>query len=309
MRALWLTVLSLISLSAAWEQSVPEEIARDYLEADRVLDEQPCEWRETVAALFRPAVQRLGSAEEAVLYIASHMTELSGGVHYSTDRRKPNMNALEALAEKKVSCTGQSILLVCALRSVGIPARAVCVPTWNHVRGNHTWAEAWVNGEWKMIEFNEKNYNTPWVMESVGLLNPELPWQRVYAAAPSSRTVIPYGRSMVRVVDVTDRYSELALAWYRSAKLPENHQRLMVDVQPRPQTPLTLILETEDGTCLASAPSPTADSDLRSFTPFNLPVTGQYYIRIDKQPVREPVAATKCPAQVKRLALPEASHE
>lgn len=288
---------------------MPPEIARDYLEPDVVLDEQPCDWREKVAAIFCPAVQGISSAEEAVLYIASHMTELTDGVHYSTERRKPNMNALEALEEKKVSCTGQSILLVCALRSVGIPARAVCVPTWNHVRGNHTWAEAWVNGEWKMIEFNEKAYNTPWVMESVGLLNPGLPWQRVYAAAPRSMQVIPYGRSMVPVEDVTERYSELARAWYKTANLPPDHQRLMVDVKPRPKSSLTLVLENEDGSRISAAPSPTASGDLRSFTPFNLPKTGQFYLRVEGLPVREPVSATDRPAQIKCLSLPVVLNE
>ena len=228
------------------------------------------------------------------------MTELTA-VYYSTARRKANMNALEALAEKKVSCTGQSVLLVCALRSVGIPARAVCVPTWNHVPGNHTWAEAWVNGEWRMIEFNEKSFNTPWVMESIGLLNPQRPEQRIYAAAPTTGKLIRYGRNPIQVEDVTERYTRLAQQWYAHADLPAGHKRLMVDVQPRPARPIILILEAEDGRQLATAPSPTEQDDMRQFAAFNLPADGQYYLRVQGQEHRDPVRTTSQPALVMRL--------
>lgn len=298
----WFAIgLILISLCAAWEEEIPADISRDYVEADIVLDEEPCDWRATVGDIFRPAAAACSSAEEATLYIASHMTELTG-VYYSVERRKPNMNALEALTEKKVSCTGQSILLICALRSVGIPARAVCVPTWNHVRGNHTWAEAWVNGQWRMIEFNEKEFNTPWVMESIGLLNPVRPEQRIYAAAPVSGKPMWYGRRSVCVEDVTERYVRLAQAWYGKLQMPPGHKRLMVDVQPRPAKPLMLILEAEDGKAVASAPSPTASDDLRQFASFNLPEKGQYYLRLQGQEQRSFVQVTPQPAQVMRLA-------
>ena len=301
MRA-WQTILWLGATlcSGAWVEEIPTDIVRDYVAADAVLSETPCDWRETVGSIFRPAVAALGSAEEAALYIASHMTELTG-VYYSTERRKADMNALEALAEKKVSCTGQSILLICALRSVGIPARAVCVRTWNHVPGNHTWVEAWVGGEWRMIEFNEKDFNTPWVMEGVGLLNLAKPEQRVYAAAPSAPACIRYGPNAVHVEDVSERYSRLAHEWYAKTQMPPGHKRLMVDVWPRPEKPIMLILEAEDGQELATAPSPTKGDDLRRFAAFNLPEQGQYYLRVQGQQRRDPVQATTQPAQVVRL--------
>lgn len=298
----WLCILwlSLCLCAAAWEEVVPEHIRRHYLEADTVLDELPCDWREAVGAIFRPAVAGMRDAEQATLYIASHMTELTD-VYYSTERRKPNMNALEALAEKKVSCTGQSILLICALRSVGIPARAVCVRTWNHVPGNHTWAEAWVHGGWKMIEFNEKAFNTPWVMESIGLLDPSRPEQRVYAVSPTSGKMIRYGRVAVRVEDVTERYTRLARAWYAKTNVPPGHKRLMVDMYPRPEKPLALTLVAEDGQELCTAPSPTTKDDLRQFATFNLPLEGQYFLRVQGQEQRIPVHVSAQPAQVMQL--------
>jgi len=59
------------------------------------------------------------------------------------------------------SCTGLSILLVDALRSVGVPARIAGTPAWhgNMSDGNHNWVEVWLgpgqglHGEaWSFIE-------------------------------------------------------------------------------------------------------------------------------------------------------------
>ena len=303
MKKLLCLYLLFVTLAAAWEPpAVPADIARDYVAADLVLNEQPCDWRAPLAALFLPAVQDCTGAREATLRIASQMTALTGA-YYSTERRKPNMNALEALAEKKISCTGQSILLICALRSIGIPARAVFVPTWGHIRGNHTWAEAWIDGEWQMIEFNEKDFNTPWVMENIGLLKPELPAQRVYAAAPGRPGCrVFYGGSFIAAEDVTPRYTALAQEWYTRAQLPADHQRLLVNVLPRPAEAIPLYLETEDGTRLASAPSPTAQSDFRYHTPFNLPRSGKHYLRVGN--TRITLTPTSTPAQTLCIPLP-----
>jgi len=61
------------------------------------------------------------------------------------------------------SCTGLAIFLVCALRSVGFPARAAGAPHWNKGPqvcphgdasppcGNHNWAEVWIEGGWHFI--------------------------------------------------------------------------------------------------------------------------------------------------------------
>ncbi len=52
------------------------------------------------------------------------------------------------------SCTGLSILLVDACRSVGIPARLAGTPMWSNKSGNHTWVEVWDNG-WHFIGASE----------------------------------------------------------------------------------------------------------------------------------------------------------
>lgn len=286
--------------SLPWEGEAPEHIERAALTPDQVLCEKPSDWRTPLSALFRPVVKDCSTAREAVLEIASHMTELTG-VYYSMERRHPVMNPLEALSEKKVSCTGQSILLVCALRSVGIPARAVGVRTWNHVPGNHTWCEAWFDGAWHMIEFNEQDFNTPWVMEGIGMLDPHDPRQRVYAVRPGADGRFPaFGD--IPAEDVTTRYMELAREWYARNGLPPSHQRLMVNLLPRPEQEFYLLLEDEQGREISRSPIPTSRDDVRRFASLVLPREGRYYLRLEGEEERQEVAATPEPVRVLTLS-------
>lgn len=61
---------------------------------------------------------------------------------------------MSILAFGYASCTGVAILLVNALRTLGVPARLVGTPAWNQKRddGNHNWVEVWSHGEWHFFE-------------------------------------------------------------------------------------------------------------------------------------------------------------
>lgn len=303
-----LTVLLLfVSVAFAqfpWSGTAPKEIEQAALYPDCVLDETPCNWRPALEAIFRPLVRDCRTASEAALVVSSQMTQATG-VYYSLERRHPLMNPLEALREKKVSCTGQSILLVCALRSIGIPARAVGIGSWGHIRGNHTWCEAWCDGEWKMVEFNEKDFNTPWVMEYIGMINPSIPHQRILAACPQGKggffPTVWNMESRVAAEDVTKRYLELSRLWYEKAGLPPDCQRLMVDIYPRHDEMQLLTIEDEQGAHIDTAPLPTTRDDMRRAAILNLPRKGCYYLRI--QGCGQRIKITPSPAPVQLLQL------
>ncbi len=281
------------------EEQPPAEIRAAALAPERVLDELPCDWRPVLEPIFRPVIRDCRSTREAVLTIASRLGELTG-VYYDTGRRKPNMNALEALAEKKVSCTGQSILLVCALRSVGIPARAVGIGTWNHVQGNHTWVETWFDGGWHMVEANEKDFNTPWVMEAIGMLDPSRPQQRVFAVQEGGSFCFPAPWNLsapVAAEDVTERYLALARKWYAQNGVPEDCQRLLVDVRPRFLLPRAIQLEDEAGVLLARSYLPTPRDDMRQFARILLPRNKNCYLRIEGTNQRYPLKANAAAVQ------------
>ncbi len=293
----------LSALAQNWAELVPADICAAALAPEQVLDEKPCDWRAVLAPLFQPLVKDCRSAREATLIIASRLGELTG-VRYDIGRRHPCMNAQEALAEKKVSCTGQSILLVCALRSVGIPARAVGVETWNHVPGNHTWVEAWFEGGWHMVEANEKDFNTPWVMEAIGMLNPTSQPQRILAVHPSGKCRFPTVWSRQRAVpaeNVSERYYALARQWYTRNGVPEGIQKLMVDVHPRPFVPRAIVLEDEAGRQLSRAYLPTPRDDVRQFATLFLPRSLTCYLRIEGSTLRTPLKANQAPVQIIRL--------
>lgn len=288
------TLAACLSLATAqdlpWAEPLAPGMRRTYVQAEQVVNEQPggaC--RERLRELFLPLVKDCKSTRGAVLAVACNIGGVTG-TYYSTDRRQANMNAQEALAEKKISCTGQSILMVSIFRSLGIPARAVLLPTWNHVCGNHTWCEAWFEGGWHMIEFNEKDFNTPWVMEGVGMLDTAHAEQHIYA-------VVDFNKRLFE--DVTTRYTALAAVWYRNQGLSADKQRLMVNILPRPAAPRQAILQDTAGNIIDTAELPTDKDDVRRFATLNLPRKGSFTLHIDGRAY--PVQATPSPAQVLHL--------
>ncbi len=290
-----------------WSDAVPAEIAAVSVTPDTVVDEIPCNWRPALTPLVAPLVKDCATAREAVLAIAAGIGKVTGA-YYSRERSKHNMNVLETLQEKKISCTGQSILLVCALRSVGIPARAVGVHTWNHIEGNHTWAEAWFDGAWHMIEMGEREFNTPWVMEYIGMLNPRHPFQRILAASPQGNTTwwprdfaSKEGFANFPAEDVTERYMQLSRSWYATAGIPENTQRILIDLQPRPENAPVVELVNEYGKVIDSGQLPTTRDDMRYMTRLLLPRTGRHFLRMAGTDIKLPIAPTSPPVRLLSL--------
>lgn len=289
-------------------ESIPDEIYKEYVLPYAVLNERRGDWRPILEEKYGAIVRACRTAEEAVWRIVSCMTE-DTGVIYSRDRRHPVMSALEALEEKKVSCTGQSILVVCALRSVGIPARAVGIATWNHIRGNHTWVEAWYNGGWHMVEFNEKAENTPWVMENIGLLDPQSRFQQIIAATWSPRSerfifpTIPCGFSARAVYgeNVTARYAALARQWYEKNGLSHDVQRLFVEVlspvknKKRERVRAWVELHAPDGTLADEGFGPGPQDDMREYLRLSLPRLKGYTLRVYSHRAGELLAI--CPVE------------
>lgn len=307
--ALFLMLTPLLAVEYPWSNTAPAAIAAAAIEPDTVVDEIPCDWRGVLTPMIAPLVKDCASAREAVLAVSTGLGKATGA-YYSKERSKHNMNVLETLREKKISCTGQSILLVCALRSVGIPARAVGVHTWNHLEGNHTWAEAWFDGAWHMIEMGERDFNTPWVMEYIGMLNPRHPFQRILAATPQGSTtwwpgILAKKGNLVNFAaeDVTQRYMQIARRWYAQAGIPENTQRILIDIQPRPDNAPMVELVDENNQVISSGQLPTSRNDMRYFTRLTLPREGKHYLRVQGAAERALILPTPAPVQIIRIGL------
>jgi len=129
-----------------WGSEVPDELFFAYVLPYANLNERVEDWRLDFYNKFYPMVKDKRSSYEAVALL-NHSIFKELGVIYSTARPKADQSPYESIDAGMASCTGLSILLIDACRSVGIPARFVGTPSWHNNSGNHSWVEIW-DGEW-----------------------------------------------------------------------------------------------------------------------------------------------------------------
>lgn len=164
-----------------WTQALPEEVYLTDVLPYYVVDEVRDAWREELYELFAPAVDTCSTLEEAIRAVNSHIPVLTG-VHYNTLREKTNQSPRESMRQGMASCTGLSILLVDAYRAVGIPARFVGTASWHDNRGNHSWTEVWLNGQWRVTEYYfPSQLDHLWFMADASKANPADRRYAIYA--------------------------------------------------------------------------------------------------------------------------------
>ena len=136
----------------AWAQQLPEEVYLCDVLPYAVVDEVRDSWRKELYGIFAPEVEDCATMYDAVCAVNANIPRLTG-VDYNTLREKTNQSPSESMRQGMASCTGLSILLVDAYRAVGIPARFVGTASWHDNRGNHSWTEVWLDGEWRVTEY------------------------------------------------------------------------------------------------------------------------------------------------------------
>ena len=116
-----------------WAKDVPNELFLNDVLPYAILDEKRESWRPMLLELTAPIVAESKTASEAVQAINRQLYDKIK-VHYNTGRKRPNACATESIEQGRATCTGLTILLVEACRSVGIPARAAGVFLWHDDR-------------------------------------------------------------------------------------------------------------------------------------------------------------------------------
>ncbi|MDE7149652.1 MAG: transglutaminase-like domain-containing protein, partial [Bacteroidales bacterium] len=129
-----------------WGMSVPEREFRHFVLPVRVNNENLDSSRQVFYRELKPRVRHL-SMYEAVLEVNHWCHEKA--VYTPSDARTSSPLATVRTAYGR--CGEESVFLVAALRSVGIPARQVYTPRWAHTDDNHAWVEAWVDGTWYFL--------------------------------------------------------------------------------------------------------------------------------------------------------------
>ncbi|MCC5823454.1 MAG: hypothetical protein LAT64_05845 [Phycisphaerales bacterium] len=147
-----------------WAAGVGEDLFLNDVLPYAVLDEPRTRSRARVRALSEPLVGGAADAVEAAQALNRELFARTG-VRYSTARLRANQNPIETLDTGLASCTGLSVLLVEACRSVGIPARIAGIASWPGRGGNHAWVEIHDGERWRFTgaaEYDAQGLDRGW---------------------------------------------------------------------------------------------------------------------------------------------------
>lgn len=197
-----------------WAKALPDSIFLNEVLPYASVDEVRDAWRKDFYERFAPRVRSCKTLREALDTVNAIIPQVVG-VEYNTLREKTNQSPSESMRQGMASCTGLSILLVDALRSVGIPARFAGTAAWHDNRGNHSWTEVWIDGTWHSTEY----YLPPaldgaWFMADAGQSTPGDRIHGIYAVSfrPTGDwfpMVWNEESRDVHAVDVSQRYIDL----------------------------------------------------------------------------------------------------
>lgn len=200
-----------------WARQVPEAIFLNDVLPYASTTESRDPWRADFRARFAPLVKDCESAEKAARLLNGSIFETLKVAYHATKRLRPDQSPKESMAIGYASCTGLSILLVDACRSVGVPARIVGTPAWIDDSGNHTWVEIW-DGRWHFLGAAEPGpLDDTWFKDKAARADATNPRYAIYAAS-FSRTGTPF--PAVWAAGRTDLYAENVTAAYVPGTTP-----------------------------------------------------------------------------------------
>ena len=215
--------------AAAWGKKLPEDVffndVLPYMSANEAREA----WRPGLREKCLPLVKECKSPGEAAHELNRKIFKLLG-VRYSTKRNRADQAPAETIETGLASCTGLSILLVDACRSVGVPARLAGTPNWVNKSGNHTWVEVWDDG-WHFAgaaEPDSRGLDHGWFQGRAAQAIEGSPEHAIYATSfRKTGTSFPLvwapGVDYVSAVNVTSRYIP-------AGAKPQDKPRLLVRV-------------------------------------------------------------------------------
>ncbi len=202
----------------AWGAKVPEEIFLNNVLPYANVDESRDPWRKELYERSLPLVKDCKTPSEAAQVLNTKLfPQLKVG--YSTARKLPNQSPKESIEQGKASCTGLSILLSDACRSVAVPTRLAGTPLWANKSGNHTWVEIWDDG-WHFTgacEPDPKGLDRGWFVGNAAEAKKDSREHAIYAVS-FRKTDVTFplvwapNRKDVYAENVTDRYARPAAA-------------------------------------------------------------------------------------------------
>ncbi|MDA7864870.1 dienelactone hydrolase family protein [bacterium] len=213
-----------------WKNDVPESLFFNNVLPYANINEQRDSWRTDFYKQCKPLISGAKTpAEAAVLLNQKLFKQLN--VKYSTKRNRADQGPSESIRTGLASCTGLSILLIDACRSVGIPARFVGTPLWTNKSGNHSWVEIWDDG-WHFTGACEPTggeLDKGWFAGRATTAQSDHPLHAIYAVS-YKKTPSPFPmvwaptNKTISAVNVTDRYAS------KQPPLPAGHVEIQLRV-------------------------------------------------------------------------------
>lgn len=198
-----------------WGAQIPEDVFLNDVLPYANINERRDNWRSGFRQRFLPMIEGAESpAAAAAMLNQKIFPELK--VRYSTQRKRADQGPFQSMESGLASCTGLSILLIDACRSVGVPARFVGTPLWSDGSGNHSWVEVWDKG-WHFTGAAEPagdQLDDAWFTARAAKANIDDPQHAIYAVS-FRRTPLTFplvwDRSIryVSAVNVTSRYTQV----------------------------------------------------------------------------------------------------
>jgi hypothetical protein len=219
-----------------WARQIPEEIFLNDVLPYANFDEARHPWRKELYELSLPLVKACKTPAEAAQQLNAKLFP-KVKVRFSTTRKKAQQSPKETMEQGVASCSGLSILLVDACRSVGVPARVAGTPLWSNKTGNHSWVEVW-DGHWHFTgaaEPDGRGLDHAWFEGNAAEAQKDSRLHAIYAVSFKKTGVTfplvwaPQSKD-VYAVNVTDRYARAKPA----AKSPlSNEQTVRIEEAAR----------------------------------------------------------------------------
>lgn len=268
--------------AAPWSKAIPHDIFLNDILPYASISETREAWRKPLFDLCAPIVKECKTPAQAAQRINETLFGLVK-VKYSTARKKADQSPSESMETGLASCTGLSILLLDACRSVGVPARLAGIPNWIDNRGNHTWVEVW-DERWHFIgaaEPDARGLDHAWFEADAALADKNSPEHSIYAAS-FKKTSVPFPSGWdpraepVSAVNVTDRYKR------STPTLKTGKTRLLVRVMDEAANQRIIaqvrVFDPKDADCQFTGSSRDERSDANDLLSFEVPQERSYMI-------------------------------
>jgi len=217
-----------------WGQLLPDKVFLNDVLPYASLNERRDNWRGDFRRRFLPAIKMCRTPGEAAIELNREVYKQLNVRYHATKRPKPDQSPYESADAGYASCTGLSILLVDACRSVCVPARIVGTPMWTNKRGNHSWVEVWDGGGWHFMGAAEsRKLDDGWFVADAAAADPDNPRHWIYASSWEKTGLhfplvwAPKAR-YVPAINVTEHYRALGR---KTAPVPRDEQDAMREAE------------------------------------------------------------------------------